>query len=102
MEVRFAAAADLSFVHDVQPVPVSKFQGHQLEDQKVHPAFSGHILCADFYGDVLSVDAGGPVSRLFAIRLSSSLAVARMAARDRGRDRRGEFGRSDRAGVLML
>src|SRR5204863_1876549 len=42
MEMGPAATDALSFVHDVQPFSLSKFQGGQLENEKIHPALSYH------------------------------------------------------------
>ena len=59
MEIRSAAADAFSVVHDVQPIPLSEFQGGQLADEEIDPAFSDHHPGPRFHGDVLRMDAGG-------------------------------------------
>src|SRR5206468_155847 len=87
MEIRFATAAAFPFLHDVQSVRISQFQSHQLENEEIDPALSRYFCCSRFYRDQLRMDAGDLVSRLFALRFSKAVALARMAPRDRGRDR---------------
>ena len=88
MEIRSAAADDFSFVHDVQPVSYPSFKAINWRTKKSIPRFLVIILVLVFTVTELRMDAGGPVSRLFALRISSPVALARMAARNRGRNRR--------------
>src|SRR5207302_851934 len=102
MEIRFATAATFPFLHDVQSVRISQFQSDQLENEEIDPALSRYFRCPRFYRDQLRMDAGDLVSRLLALWFSKAVAVAGMASRDRGRDRRRRIGRADRATLVRL
>jgi len=82
MEIRSAAADAFSFVHDVQPLPVSELQGAQLENKEIDSTLSHHQFGSAFHGDELRMDAGRIVSCLFAVWISPALVITRMAARN--------------------
>src|SRR4029453_16283672 len=88
MALRFAAVIALSFLHDVQPISISQFQGGQLEDEEIDSAFSGHNPCSCFHGDELRVDASRSIPNLLAIRSAAAMAFPPVAGRNRRRNRR--------------
>src|SRR5205085_4037485 len=100
MEIRFAAAAPFPFFHDVQPIRVSQFQGDQLENAEIDPAFSCDQSASYSHGDVLPMDAGRSLPQLPALRFSPAVALARMAPRNRRRNRRRRLRRSDRTAFV--
>src|SRR5204863_3517315 len=89
LALRFAAVAALSFLHDVQPVSISELQRSELEDEEIDSTFSSHYSCSYFHSNELRVDAGSSVPFLFALRRIQTMALARMATRNRRRNRRG-------------
>src|SRR5437764_14744235 len=100
MEIRFAAAAPFPFFHDVQPIRVSQFQGDQLENAEIDPAFSCDQSDSYSHGDVLPMDAGRSLPQLPALRFSSAVALARMAPRNRRRNWRRRLRRSDQTAFV--
>ncbi len=66
------------------------FKGVNWRTTRSVPAFPRDQPHPHPDGDELRVDAGGPLPRVSALRLPAALAFESLAARNRGRDRRGD------------